>query len=173
MGNCKGTRVAYIIAGNGRSDAGHPTCRRNRVAPAVPPRLEVRGWRISSALTVCEFEVHLLLVVPGSVCGLQADEGGDNVEVTVTHDRPLVLRVWQLYKPAALQPIVAVRLAAGAPQRRDAGSRPKNGSEAESSFKRGDAPLVIDATRGKFAYGSLIAENRTGFWSSFQHEFLS
>ena len=111
-------------------------------------------WRISSAFVVGEFEVRPLLVVPGLVRGLQADGGGDIFEGAVAHDEPLVLRVWKLYKPAAT--LVAVELAAGAPQRRNAGCRPGNGSETEGTSKWRDAALIIGATRRELAFGSLV-----------------
>ena len=39
-------------------------------------------------------------------------DAGGNVEGTVTHDKPLILRVWQHNEPAALRPLIAVALAA-------------------------------------------------------------
>ena len=95
------------------------------VQNSMSPGLGVRKGRIP-ALAVGEFEVHPLLVVPGLVRGLQADGGGNNFEGAVAHDEPLVLRLYQLYKSAALWTIVAVELAAGAPHRGDAESRPRN-----------------------------------------------
>ena len=94
--------------------------------------LGIRRRRVPSAFAAGEFEVHPLLVVPGLVRGLQADGGRDNVERTMTHDEPLVLRR-QRNESATLWPLFAVGVAARAPQRRDARSRPRNGGEVPVS----------------------------------------
>ena len=66
-----------------------------------------------------EFVVHPLFVVPGLVCGLQAHGGRGNVEGTVTHDEPLVLRVWYFTNPQHSGDLLpwcpAVRCGAGHP----------------------------------------------------------
>ena len=81
-------------------------------------------------------------------------DAGDNVERTVTHDKPLILRVWQLNEPAALRPLIAVALAAGRHSGVTPRSSTRNGGETECSLKRGDAALVIGTTREKFAFGT-------------------
>ena len=85
----------------------------------------VHKWKMSqkgcipSALAASEFEVRPMLAVPGLVRGLQADGSRDNVERAVPHNEPLAVSFRQQDEAAALQPLVAIGLAAKAQKRRD------------------------------------------------------
>ena len=59
-------------------------------------------------------------------------------------------------KPQHSGHLLPMVLATRAPQRSDAGGGPRNGCEAEGSFKRGDAALVVGATKREFAFGSTV-----------------
>ena len=67
---------------------------------------------------------------------------GTNVDAPVAHNQPLALRFWEHDNTGAIGPRAAMELTAGAPQWRNAGSRPWDVVVAEGRFKRRDAALL-------------------------------
>ena len=89
-----------------------------------------------------EGDVSLLRLRPANsryslLChGLQSDGSRDDVERTMTHDEPMVLRFGQKNEAATLRPLVAVRLGAKAPQGRDPRSGPRDIGKNEGCLTR-------------------------------------
>ena len=86
---------------------------------------------------------------------LETNGGGHDVERSLPHDEPLVLRLRQQEEAAALRPLVAMDLTARAPQRRDAGSGPRNAGIGKGSLERRNT-AVTRIARESFTFDNLV-----------------
>ena len=111
--------------------------------------------RVPSAFTASKFEVKPLLVVPRLLGELETNGGRLDVERAVPHDEPQVLRLRQHDEAAALRTLVAMALTARTPQRRDAGSGPRNAGIGKGGLERRNTAVTTFA-RDSFTFDSLV-----------------
>ena len=119
------------------------------------PGIRINKRRVPSAFTASKFEVKPLLVVPRLIGRLETNGGGHDVERAVPHDEPLILRLRQHDEAAALPPLVAMELTARAPQRRHAGSGPRNAGIGKGGLERRNT-AVTSIARESFTSDNLF-----------------